>query len=102
MADSLLGDIMPQKGDIFDLGTNEYMEFIKEFDDTRDYVIHYTRQPAPSLAELKFHRLVEKGGLDGEYRKIGKKEKDMLLSVYIRASQKRSDELEKLLEGKDN
>ncbi|MDC7227954.1 MAG: hypothetical protein PQJ61_14410 [Spirochaetales bacterium] len=85
---------MPQKGDIFDLGTNEYIEFIEKFDDEKDYVILYTREPAPSLAELKLHKLVPSGTLDGEYRKVGPNEKDRLSSVYRRAGQKRSDELD--------
>jgi len=89
---------MPQKGDIFDLGTNEYLEFIEEFDDLHDYVIHYTREPMPSLAELKLHKLVEKNGLDGEYRKIGPNEKNRLLSVYSRAIQKRSPDLENIVQ----
>ena len=88
---------MPQKGDVYDLGTNEYVEFIEEFDEKSDYVIHYTREPAPALAELKLHKLVDSGSLEGEYRKIGPNEKDRLISVYRRAGQKRSEELEKRL-----
>ena len=86
---------MPQKGDVYDLGTNEYIEFIDHFDTENDYVIHYTRTPAPELAELKLHKLVDSNSLDGEYRKVGPKEKDRLLAVYRRAMQKRSEDLEK-------
>ena len=85
---------MPQKGDIFDLGTNEYVEFVEKFDETTDYVIHYTREPMPDLGELKLHKLIESGGLDGELRKIGPNEKDRLLTVYKRALQKHVPELE--------
>ena len=88
---------MPKKGDVFDLGTNEYVEFIEEFDDIHDYVIHYTREPMPSLAEVKLHKLMPKNSLDGEFRKVGPNEKDRLLSVYRRAIQKRSPELDNLL-----
>ena len=87
---------MPEKGDVYDLGTNEYFEFIESFDDLHDYVIHYTREPMPSLAELKLHRLIPKNSLDGELRKVGPTEKDRLLSVYRNAVQKRSGELENL------
>ena len=89
---------MPQKGDVFDLGTNEYLEFIDEFDDLHDYVIFYTREPMPDLSELKIHKLMPKGSLDGEYRKVGPNEKNRLLSVYSRAAQKRSPELENLIQ----
>lgn len=89
---------MPKKGDVYDLGTNEYMEFIESFDDLHDYVIHYTREPLPSLAELKIHKLIEKNSLTGEYRKVGPNEKNRLLSVYRRATQKRSDELNSLID----
>ncbi|MBI9105949.1 MAG: hypothetical protein JEZ04_04340 [Spirochaetales bacterium] len=89
---------MPKKGDVYDLGNNEYMEFIEEFDDLHDYVIHYTREPLPSLGELKIHRLVQKNGLEGDYRKVGPNEKNRLLSVYSRAIQKRSPELENLIQ----
>ncbi len=89
---------MPQKGDIFDLGTNEYLEYIEDFDDLHDYVIYYTREPMPSLAELKIHKIVPKNSLDGEYRKIGQNEKDRLIAVYRNAVQKRSDELDRILE----
>jgi len=88
---------MMQKGDVFDLGTNEYMEFIDNFDDLHDYVIHYTREPLPSLAELKIHRLIAKDSLAGECRKVGPNEKERLLTVYRRAIQKRSDELERIV-----
>ena len=88
---------MPQKGDVFDLGTNEYMEFIESFDDLHDYVIYYTREPRPSLAELKIHKLINKDSLESEYRKVGPNEKDRLLAVYRNAAQKRSDELERLI-----
>lgn len=93
---------MIQKGDVFDLGTNEYLEYIDSFDDLHDYVIHYTREPMPTLAELKVHMLVEKNSLEGEYRKVGQNEKERLLSVYRRATQKRSDELEQLVTGEDS
>ncbi len=88
---------MAQKGDVFDLGTNEYMEFIEDFDDLHDYVIYYTREPMPSLAELKVHKLVPKNSLDGEYRKVGENEKNRLMTVYRRASQRRDEQLENLL-----
>ena len=88
---------MPEKGDIYDLGTNEYIEYIENFDDLHDYVIYYTREPRPSLAEIKLHKLFPKDSLDGEFRKIGKNEKERLISVYKRAVQKRSEELERLL-----
>ena len=90
---------MPNKGDIFDLGTNEYMEYIEGFDDLHDYVIQYTREPLPTLAEVKLHLLIDKDSLDGEYRIIGPNEKNRLLSVYSRAIQKRSPELENLVQG---
>ena len=63
------GAAMAEKGDIYDLGTNEYLEFIENIDDLHDYVIYYTRESAPSLAELKIHRLIPADSLDGEYRK---------------------------------
>lgn len=88
---------MTQKGDIFDLGTNEYLEYIENFDDLHDYVIHYTREPMPSLSELKVHMLIEKNSLEDEYRKIGQNEKERLLAVYHRAAQKRSKELENIV-----
>ena len=88
---------MPKKGDIFDLGNNEYVEFIEEFDDLHDYVIHYTREPSPSLAELKLHKLYPKDSLDGELRKIGDNEKNHLASVYRRAVQKRTDGLDRVI-----
>lgn len=93
---------MPQKGDVFDLGTNEYIEFIEEFDDDRDYVIHYTREPLPSLAEVKLHKLIEKNSLKGEFRMVGQNEKDRLLSVYRNAVQKRSTELETTLDNSES
>lgn len=89
---------MPEKGDVYDLGNNEYLEYIEKFDDLHDYVIHYTREPMPNLGEVKLHRLVETNGLDGEYRKVGPNEKNRLLSVYKRAVQKRSPELDNLLQ----
>ncbi|MDC7124772.1 MAG: hypothetical protein PQJ46_04350 [Spirochaetales bacterium] len=85
---------MADRGDIFDLGTNEYLEYIESFDDENDYVIHYTREAHPSLKELKLHRLIPKNSLDGEYRKIGPNEKKRLLTVYSNALQKKSEELE--------
>lgn len=92
---------MLQKGDVFDLGTNEYMEFIDNFDDLHDYVIHYTREPMPTLAELKIHKLIPIDSLAGECRKVGPNEKERLLTVYRRAIQKRSDELERLVIGEE-
>lgn len=91
---------MAEKGDTYDLGTNEYVEFIESFDDLHDYVIHYTREAAPSLKELKVHKLIPVNSLDGEYRKIGPNEKNRLASVYSRARQVRTDELENLLKNK--
>lgn len=88
------GDIMAEKGDIFDLGTNEYIEFIESYDDKKDYVIYYTREPMPSLKEVKLYKLIQKNSLDGEYRKIGKNEKNRLATVYKRALKKTDESLE--------
>ena len=89
-------ETMIRNGDIFDLGTNEYMEFLEHFDDLHDLVIHYTREPAPSLAELKLYKLIERDSLAGEFRKIGPNEKSRLAVVYSRARQQRSEELQNL------
>ena len=92
---------MPEKGDIYDLGNNEYLEFIESFDDIHDYVIYYTREPAPSYAEVKLHKLYPKNSLDGELRKIRTNEKNRLASVYIRAIQTRSPELAALMDSNE-
>ena len=84
---------MPDKGDVFDLGTNEYIEYLDEYDRENDLVIHYTREPAPSLAELKVYTLIKSGNLDGEYRKVGPNEKNRLALVYSRAKIMHSPEL---------
>ncbi len=87
---------MPEKGDIFDLGTNEYVEFLENFDDLHDLVGHYTRDPENALKEVRILTLVPVNSLDGEYRKIGPNERERLMHVYRNAYQKKSPEFERL------
>ncbi|MBI9103013.1 MAG: hypothetical protein JEY99_11400 [Spirochaetales bacterium] len=75
------------KGDIFDKGNNEYIEFLESKNSKEDKVILYTRESEKPYLELKVAGTVPSEFLEANYRMIGPNEKKRLLAVWINAKQ---------------
>ena len=75
------------KGDIFDKGSNEYIEYLEPRNETEDLVILYTREAEKPYTELKVVSTLPRGFLEANYRKIGPNEKKRLLAVWISAKE---------------
>ena len=76
-----------ERGDIFNKGNNEYIEYLEQRNDREDLVILYTREQEKPYRELKMVTAVPIHFLEANFRKIGPNEKKRLLAVWINAAQ---------------